>query len=88
MAATTATLYNLMPAPGGERDVLFYITASTADSADTLDISGDVRDVDWAIGWDDGTGTITVTESSLTLTIDSGGGRTNNAYGVLVVGKR
>jgi len=86
MVATTATETELLPNAG--LTVAHFVTAATADSANTLDLSGTFSDIKLAIGYLDAIGAILVTNSSGILTIDSGGGRTDNAYELIVVGVR
>lgn len=86
MAATTATSVNVLPALN--KAMKIYTTASTADSADTLDVSSDFVSIDMVHAYLATVGGIVeVTESSRVLTIDASGGRTSSAYKILVIGE-
>lgn len=73
--------------PNPEKLSKIYITAATADSADTLDVSTEFSTINFLICWDGTTGDIvTATESSNVITIDTGGGTTDHTYNIWVTG--
>jgi len=95
MAAITSGITTRGIVPSLSKKILYVETPSTADSADTIDLtSSDVTggetlaSVDFVIAWDQTSGDIvTVTESSGTITIDAAGGTSDHTYGILVVGE-
>jgi hypothetical protein len=92
-AVTGCTCYGQVP--NLSRKALLIVTPSTADSADTIDVSsatvtgGEViaSSIDFVMCWDQTTGDIvTATVSTTTITLDASGGTTNHAYALFVVG--
>jgi hypothetical protein len=92
-AVTGCTTYGISPTLG--RKAIFVVTPSTADSADTVDVSsaaatdGEVLStVEWVVAYDQSSGdVVTATFSGTTITIDAAGGTTNHTYALLVIGK-
>ena len=92
-AVTGCSTFGVAPQLG--RKLLMIVTPSTADSADTIDVSsatvtgGEVlSSIDFVTCWDQTTGDIvTATVSTTTITLDAAGGTTNHSYAVLVIGK-
>jgi hypothetical protein len=92
-AVTGCSTYGVAPQLG--RKALLVVTPSTADSADTIDVSsatvtgGEVlSSVDFVTCFDQTTGDIvTATVSGTTITLDAAGGTTNHPYAVFVIGK-
>ena len=80
-----STNKNLLP--GIDKLQYLFITPSTADSGDTLDVSTIFSTINFLICWDSSDGDIvTATESSNVITIDAAGGTTDNVYNIIVVG--
>jgi hypothetical protein len=73
--------------PSQEKLETLFITPSTADSNDTLDVSTVYSTINFLIAWDSTTGdVVTATESSNVITIDAAGGTTDHVYAILVIG--
>jgi len=68
------------------KSCLYIVTASTADSDNTLDLTSYFTTISMVKCYLDAIGEIKVTENAGTLTLDVGGGRTDNAYQLLVWG--
>ena len=91
-ALSTVTTKGISPNVG--KKMLYIETASTADSADTVDVTSTtvtggetLSSVDWVVAWDQTTGdVVTATNSAGTITIDAAGGTTNHVYALIVVG--
>lgn len=72
----------------GEFADVLVITPATADSADTIDLSGlkEGRTIGGLSAWDVTTGdSVTCTLSTDTITLDAAGGTTDHTYVVKVV---
>lgn len=75
--------------PGEGNYTEMFTSPNTADSGDTLDVSGVFIQVQMAWAWDQETGdAVTITESAGNLTIDASGGTTDKTYNVLVLGTK
>ena len=84
MAATTTTGYQMLPNAGLK--MVMYITAATADSGDTFDVTADFNTVQQVyVSIPDGT-QVAGTFAGTVVTIDAAGGRANNAYRFFVIG--
>jgi len=91
-ALTTVTTKGALPSIG--RKMLLFVTAATADSADTIDMTDSdvtggetITSIDFIIAWDQTTGDIvTATNSAGVVTIDAGGSTTDHTYTVLAIG--
>ena len=89
---SSVTTKGITPSIG--KKMLFFKTAATADSGDTVDVTDSavtggetLSSVDWVVAWDLDTGdVVTATDASGVITIDTGGATTNHAYGLLVIG--
>jgi len=85
-AITGSTIINTVPYLG--KKMIYVETPSTADSNDTIDLSGVLDSIDLIYAYDQDTGDqVTATESSCVVTIDASGGTTNHTYALLVVGE-
>ena len=89
MAAITGeTIFKVAPGPSELLHYLF-VTPSSADSNDTLDVSGLIGDIKCLYAWDEDTGDlVTATETAGVITIDAAGGTTNHTYGLAVWGTK
>lgn len=92
-AITGATTYGLVPSLG--RKQIFVVTPSSADSADTIDVSDaavtggeTLSSIDSVYAYDKSSGdSVTCTFSGTTITLDAAGGTTNHTYCLTVVGR-
>jgi len=93
MAAISSVTTNGI-SPNLGKKMLYIETPSTADSADTVDVTDSdvtggetLSSIDWVVAWDQTSGdVVTATESSGVITIDAAGGTTNHVYALLVIG--
>lgn len=84
-AISGSTIYRVLP--NLDVTIVGYLTPNTADSNDTLDVSGEFSTVVGARAWDFTTGdAVTASFSGTTITIDASGGTTNKVYYVEVFG--
>jgi hypothetical protein len=80
--------------PNAGKKALYFETAATADSGDTIDVTDSdvtggetLSSVDLIVAYDQTTGDIvTATQSSGVITLDAAGGTTNHTYALLVLG--
>lgn len=94
MAAITSGITTNGMVPNLGKKMIYLQTPSTADSGDTVDVTDSdvtggetLSTVDWVVCWDQTTGdVVTATDSSGTITIDTGGSTTDHTYALLVVG--
>ena len=87
MVAITVANCTLRTRKEGEWETILLQTPSTADSANTIDITSLLqgRTVVNIQAWDTTTGdTVTATLSTATITIDAAGGTTDHVYVVRV----
>jgi len=91
-ALTAAQTRGISPSLG--KKMLYIETAATADSGDTVDVTDSdvtggetLATVDWVVCWDQtGGDVVTATDSSGTITIDTGGATTDHVYALIIVG--
>jgi len=91
-AISSVTTKGISPNLG--KKMLYLETPSTADSADTVDVTDSditggetLSSIDWVVAWDQTSGdVVTATESSGVITIDAAGGTTDHVYALLVIG--
>jgi hypothetical protein len=84
IALTSCTLYRDF---AGEFERVLIVTPATADSADTIDLSGllEGRTIRGLLAWDSTTGdSVTCTLSTSTITLDAAGGTTDKVYNITV----
>ena len=94
VTALTVTTKGIIPNLG--KTMLCVETASTADSADTIDMTDSdvtggetLATIDWVVCWDQtGGDVVTATESAGTITLDAAGGTTDHVYCLIVVGNK
>lgn len=87
MAAITGSII-IDTVPNLGKKMMYVETPDTADSGDTVDLSGVLDSIDLIYAYDQDTGDqVTATESSCVVTIDASGGTTNHTYSLLVVGE-
>jgi len=94
MAAITSGITTRGISPNLGKKMIYIQTPATADSGDTVDVTSatvtggeTLASVDWVVCWDQTTGdVVTATDSSGTITIDTGGSTTDHTYALIVVG--
>ena len=89
IALSATTVRKIAPGPG-EVQAWLVVTPATADSGDTVDVSGtpvNIKDIKFLTVWDETSGdVVTATESAGVITIDTAGGTSNHTYGIYVIG--
>jgi hypothetical protein len=95
MAVITSGCESISISPSLGKKMILIRTPATADSGDTINVTSPAATdgetlsrIDWVIGWDKTSGdSVTVTESSGTITIDAAGSTTDHEYAILLIGE-